>query len=79
MSKIEKAFKYLMSDNRSPKSATAIQKRVGNSTAIGSIISDLRKKPWNCDIKHIYKGTNPNTDSQINFYEILSFSSKLMN
>lgn len=75
MSKIELAYRYLMSNNLSPKSAITLQV-ITKTTALGSLMSDLRKKPWHCDVKCTHKGRNPKTKSQINFYEILSFAVK---
>jgi hypothetical protein len=75
-SKIEKAFIYLVTMNK-PVSAAAISSHLSNcfgvvqvgSTAIGSMMADLRKK--GCDVLCVNKGINPKTKAQINLYELL--------
>jgi hypothetical protein len=74
MNKPYKALRYLLSDNCRPKSPLEIRDIVGDSTAIGSLIADLRKSPWYCDIKCHFLGVNKKTNSRINLYELLSFS-----
>lgn len=76
--KIQRAFEYLRKVNN-PVPANAISSHLATpfgvvevgSTAIGSLICDLRK--LGCDVKRIYKGINSETGSQINLYHLLSW------
>ena len=77
-SKIERAFLYLVKANK-PVPADAISSHLASwfgviqvgSTAIGSMMCDLRKA--GCDVRRTYKGINKETGAQINLYQILSF------
>lgn len=81
-SKIERAFLYLVKESK-PVSAAELSahlsKRLGGvrvgSTAIGSMMADLRK--LGCDVKRIYKGMSPNTRAQVNQYHLLTFPNGL--
>lgn len=83
-SKIERAFLYLVKANK-PVSAAELSahlsKRIGGvkvgSTAIGSMMADLRK--MGCNVKRTYKGNSPNTRAQINVYELLTFPNGTFN
>ena len=76
--KIERAFMYLVKKNK-PVPAAAISSHLSNcfgviqvgSTAIGSMMADLRKK--GCDVLCVKKGINPDTGAQINLYHLLSY------
>jgi hypothetical protein len=80
--KIAKAFMYLVKENK-PVPADAISSHLSStfgaiqvgSTAIGSMMSDLRKQ--GCDVKRIYKGMNTKTGAQINLYHLLSYPEKV--
>ena len=81
-SKIERAFLYLVKAGK-PVSAAELSahlsKRIGGvkvgSTAIGSMMADLRK--LGCDVKRIYKGKSPNTRAQNNQYHLLTYPVKV--
>lgn len=70
MTGLEIAFRYLLDNGCSPKAGDNIGKKVG-STAVGSLMADLRKR--GCDIKCTNRGVNQVTGRQKNYYEMLSF------